>query len=276
MRAKRVDLLYASVIALVSALCVAIFLAPSGVQESLRARSDEWSLMAFYSSTFVHVNLEHLALNLASFILLSVLLYALNMRTDRERRLLASLVSAMLLLPLVSNASFSLLASLLSERVMISCGLSVINSYLTGLIVPTFCILLEKPLRDRRGLRAFYTSQLFLTGSAMMYPYAGLTFYALAALVSTLPLGLIEILKPLWRIISYARQNPGAMRSVAYYAVILLCYYCILTLLFPARIASPGGYVVNIAAHAIGVFYGITTGAYTLNMLPKIKPLSGK
>jgi len=269
-RAKRVDLLYASVIAIVSVLCVVIFLAPPSVQESLRARSDEWSLLTFYSSTFVHVNLEHLALNLASFILLSVLLYALNMRTDRERRLLASLVLAMLLLPLVSNASFSLLASLLSERVMISCGLSLIDAYLTGLIVPTICILLEKPLRDGRGLKAFYYSQLFLTGSAMMYPYAGLTFYALAALVLTLPLGLVGLIKPLRRIISYGKQNPGARRSVAYPTVLLLCYFCILILLFPANIASPDGYVVNIAAHAVGVFYGITTGAYTLNMLPKM------
>lgn len=54
------DIMIIAYFALVSTLSIVIFLLPVDIQGSLRVRSDNWNLLTFFTSTFVHANFKHL------------------------------------------------------------------------------------------------------------------------------------------------------------------------------------------------------------------------
>ncbi|MBS7631451.1 hypothetical protein KEJ47_07760 [Candidatus Bathyarchaeota archaeon] len=207
-------------------------------------------------------------MNLASFLGIGVFLYKLSLRLDRGKRLLASLVLAVLVLPLISNASLFLLADLFKVRI-VSCGLSGVVSSLIGMIVPMICIIMGKLLRSKRSIRSLYTSLIFLSGSAITYPYTGALPTAFAIFIVALVSGLLTLLKPLREILDSARQDQKTSVKAASVLVMVSAYFAILITLFPSNITTTGGYSVNIFSHSVGVFYGIISGAYTLRMLPK-------
>lgn len=84
MRIKVTDILFTIILVVVSALCIGFYLLPQGVQESLKARSGDWSLLKFYTSAFIHFDLGHLEVNLASFLGIAVFLYGLSSLIYRE------------------------------------------------------------------------------------------------------------------------------------------------------------------------------------------------
>jgi membrane associated rhomboid family serine protease len=63
-----------------------VFLLPAAVQELLKARSDSWNLLSFWTSTFVHSSFEHLLGNVASFLLLGFVVFGINRKSGREKK----------------------------------------------------------------------------------------------------------------------------------------------------------------------------------------------
>lgn len=263
-----IDILFVMVLVVVSALCIGFYLLPQGVQESLKARSGDWSLLKFYTSTFIHFDLRHLAVNFASFLGIAVFLYRLSFLIYREKRFLESVILSFLAVPLISNALFFLFTDFFGLRVA-SSGLSGIVASMIGMIVPMMCVFLGRWLSGRRSIQSIYTSLTLLTGATILYPYIRALDLALMVFALALATGLLFLLKPLKEILSYARLSIKAAGAVALASVMLLGYFLTLVTLFPSNIVSPAGYTVNILAHSIGVFYGIITGAYMLKMLHK-------
>lgn len=268
MKISAMGLLFSLYLSLVSGLCIGLYLTPADAQKSLMAYSGDWSLLKFYSSTFIHMDLKHLTLNLISFLGVGVFLYTLSLRLGRERRLLASLVLAVLVLPLISNASFFLIADLFKAKI-VSSGLSGVVSSLVGMIVPMMCIIVGKFLKSKRSIRSLYTSLILLSGSAITYPYTRALVFAFIIFIVALVSGLLMLVNPLREILDFAKEDQRASVKVASTIFMILAYFATLIMLFPSNISAPGGYSVNIFSHSVGVFYGIISGAYTLRMLPK-------
>lgn len=265
----RTDILIIAYFALVSTLCFIIFLLPVEIQESLKARSEHWNLLTFFTSTFVHANLQHLLGNILAFLLLGFFVYKINKHSNRAKRLLISLLLAIFLLPLIYNTSFVLLANFAIGRPLVSCGLSTVIAGITGLIVPSVSIFLKKPLQNERDTLYFLTSLMFLTGSAIAFPYINSRTYNLTVFVATFTIGLVLLLYIQRKLLNFAKQNLNAKKELIITSIALLVYFAFLFSLFPSDIIMLEGNIVNIFAHYIGVFYGIISGIYTLNVFPK-------
>ena len=257
--------------ALVSTLCFSIFLLPVNIQESLKARSDQWNLLTFFTSTFVHANLEHLLGNIVAFLLLGFFVYKPIHNSDREKRFFISLLLAIFLLPFIYNISFALLAIFVIGQPLVSCGLSTVIAGILGLIVPSLTIFLKELLQNERNTLYFLTSLMFLTGSAIAFPYINSGTYNLTVFVATLAIGLILLLHIGRKLLSSAKQNPSAKKKLTATAILLFVYFIFHFSLFPSNIIMVQGNIVNIFAHYVGVFYGIISGIYTLNLFPKKK-----
>jgi membrane associated rhomboid family serine protease len=264
---KRVDLYVFGLFALISVSCVIIFLLPADMQELLMARSDDWNLLSFWASTFVHSNFEHLLGNVTSFFLLGFIVFDINRKSGREKEFLWSLIIAILVLPFIDNISFMLLANFIG-RTVVSCGLSTIVASLAGLIVPSLGIFLREPLQNERNTLCLLVSFMLLTGSSIAFPYVDSNFYNLMVFVATLVFGLILLIHVGKKLVNFAKLNQNARKTIITASITVIVYFILIFGLFPSKINMPEGGIVNIFAHYVGVFYGIITGIYTLNVFP--------
>ena len=250
----------------IPALCVLIFLLPTGIQESLKARTDTWNLVTFFMSTFVHANFNHLLGNLISFISFGVFIYMINRISNRRKQFLTSLLLIIALLPFIYNISFALIANFIIKRSLVSCGLSTVVAGLVGLTVPSLCIFVRDLLQSEHSTLCFLTSLMFLTGSAMAFPYISFGLYNLVVFITTCSLGIALLSKVGKEMIASARQRPNTKKTATIALTIVLIYFTFLMSLFPSDIIISQGNAVNIFAHYIGIFYGIISGIYTLNV----------
>ncbi len=193
----------------------------------------------------------------------------INQHSNREKRLLVSLLLAILLLPLIYNVSFVLLANFAIGRPLVSCGLSTVIAGITGLIVPSVSTFLKEPLQNERNIIYFLTSLMFLTGSAIAFPYMNFETYNLTVFVATFTIGLVLLLYIGRKLLSFAKQNLNTKKELIITSIALFVYFVSLFSLFPSDIIMLEGNIVNIFAHYIGVFYGIISGIYTLDVFPK-------
>lgn len=268
-RLRHFDFFVLGLFVLISAFCIIIFLLPVEMQESLKARSDNWNLLTFWISTFVHANLEHLLGNVLSFLLFGFFVYEINRKSDREKAFLNSLLMAIFLLPLIYNISFALLANFVIGQSFVSCGLSIVVAGIVGLTVPSLGIFLRELFQNDRNVLYFLTSLMFLTGSAIAFPYVNSKLYNLTVFVTTFILGFVLLLNVGRKLFNFVKQNPTAKKKVMIALIALFVYCYFLFSLFPSNIILPEGNVVNIFAHYIGVFYGIISGIYTLHVFTK-------
>ncbi|MBC7129710.1 rhomboid family intramembrane serine protease [Candidatus Bathyarchaeota archaeon] len=267
------DIMVFTFFALVSALCFIVFLLPIEVQELLKARSDNWNLLTFFTSTFVHANFEHLVGNVLAFLLLGFIVYGLNRESNCEKGFIISMFLAISLLPFIYNLSFVLLANIIIGQPLVSCGLSTVIAGIIGLIIPSLIIFLRDMLQEKRSDLYFSSSLIFLTGSAIAFPYINFGAYNLTVFITTLTVGLALLLHVAGKLLNFAKQNLNAKKKLVTASIAILFYYTFLFSLFPSNIVMPQGNIVNIFAHYIGVFYGIISGIYTLNVLPKNKKM---
>jgi membrane associated rhomboid family serine protease len=267
---KRVDLYVFGLFALISMSCVITFLLPADMQELLMARSDDWNLLSFWASTFVHSNFEHLLGNVTSFLLLGFIVFEINRKSGREKEFLWSLIIAILVLPFIDNISFMLLANFIG-RTVVSCGLSTIVASLAGLIVPSLGNLLREPLRNERNTLCLLVSFMLLTGSSIAFQYIDSNLYNLMVFAATLIFGLILLIYVGKKLANFAKQNQSARKTIIDASIIIGVYFILIFGLFPSKITMPGGGIVNIFSHYVGVFYGMITGIYMLNVFPKRK-----
>jgi len=270
MRERSTGFIIVGLLVLISSLCVIVFALPTGMQELLKTRSDNFNLLTFFSSTFVHANLEHLLGNLLSFLLLGFIVYAINRKSNRDKAFLISLLLTFFLLPLIYNISFVFLANFVMGKVVVSCGLSIVVAGIVGLTVPSLGNFLREPLQSDRNILCFLTSLILLTGSAIAFPYINSGVYSLTVFVATFILGFVLLLYVGRKLLNFATQNPNAKKRVIIASTLLFIYFTFfLSSLFPSDIIMLEGSVVNIFAHYIGVFYGIGSGIYTLNVFHK-------
>jgi protein-S-isoprenylcysteine O-methyltransferase Ste14 len=268
---KRVDLYVFGLFALISVSCVIIFLLPADMQELLKARSDDWNLLSFWASTFVHSNFEHLLGNVTSFLLLGFIVFKMNRKSGREKEFLCSLIIAIIVLPFIDNISFMLLANFVIRRIVVSCGLSTIVASLAGLIVPSLGIFLREPLQSERNTLCLLVSFMLLTGSSIAFPYVDSSLYNLMVFVATLVFGLILLIHVGKILVNFAKQNQRARKTILAASITVYVYFIFIFTLFPSKITMPEGGIVNIFSHHVGIFYGMITGIYTLNIFPKRK-----
>lgn len=177
---------------------------------------------------------------------------------------------AIFLLPLIYNISFSLLANFVIRKPHVSCGLSTVIAGIIGLIVPSLGIFLRDLLQNERNTLYFLTSLIFLTGSTIAFPYINSGAYNLAVFIATFTAGLVLLLHIGRKLLKLTKQNLNAKKKLVITSIALFVYFFVfLFSLFPSNIVVSEGAVVNIFAHYIGVFYGVISGIYTLNVFPK-------
>jgi len=268
---KRVDLYVFGLFALISVSCVIVFLLPADMQELLKARSDNWNLLSFWASILVHSNLEHLLGNVTTFLFLGFIVFEINRKSGREQEFLCSIIIAIIALPFIDNISFMLLAKSVIKQTVVSCGLSTIVASLAGLIVPSLGIFLKEPLQSERNTLYFLVSFILLTGSSIALPYVDFNLYNLMVFIATLVLGMLLLIHVGSKIVNFAEQNQRARKTIIDAFITVIVYFISVFGLFPSKITMPEGGFVNIFSHHVGVFYGMITGIYTLNVFPKRK-----
>jgi len=263
---KTLDSIIIGVFVFVSALCISIYFLPAEMQEALKARTDTWNLATFFTSTFVHANFNHLLSNLTSFISFGAFIYMINRISNRRKQFLTSLLLIIALLPFIYNISFALIVNFVIKRSLVSCGLSTVVAGLIGLTVPSLCIFVRDLLQNEHSTLYFLTSLMFLTGSAMAFPYISSGLYNLVVFITTCSVGLVLLSKVGGEVLISTKQNPDTKKTVTIALTIIVVYFAFLLSLFPSDIIMPEGNAVNIFAHYVGIFYGIVSGIYTLNI----------
>lgn len=263
---KTLDSIIIGVFVFVSALCIFIYFLPTEMQEALKARTDTWSLTTFFTSTFVHADFNHLLSNLTFFISFGAFIYTMNRSSNRRKQFLTSLLSIIVLLPFIYNISFALIANFVIKRSFVSCGLSTVVAGLIGLTVPSLCIFVRDILQNEHSTLYFLTSLMFLTGSAMAFPCISSSLYNLVVFIATSSVGLALLSKVGKEVLNSAKQNLHTKKIATIAFTVVLVYFTFLMSLFPSDIIISQGNAVNIFAHYIGIFYGIISGIYTLNV----------
>lgn len=266
---KTLDSIIIGVFVFVSALCIFMYFLPAEMQDALKARTDTWNLATFFMSTFVHANFNHLLGNFTSFFSFGVFIYVINRISNRRKQFLISLLLIIVLLPFIYNISFALIANFVIKRSLVSCGLSTVVAGLIGLTVPSLCIFVRDILQNERNTLYFLTSLMFLTGSAMAFPYISSGLYNLVVFITTCSLGVVLLSKVGKEVIASAKQKPNTKKTAIIALTVVLIYFTFLMSLFPSDIIISQGNAVNIFAHYIGIFYGIISGIYTLNVFQR-------
>jgi hypothetical protein len=164
-----------------------------------------------------------------------------------------------------------LLANFATGRTVVSCGLSTVVASLARLIVPSLGIFLKEPLQNKRNTFCLLGSFMLLTGSSIASPYVLSNLYNLMVFAATLIFGLILLTHVGKKLVDYAEQNPNATKTIIDASITVYVYLIFIFLLFPNKTTMPEGSSVNIFAHYVGVYYGMNTGIYTLNVFPKRK-----
>jgi len=259
---KSVDLITWLLLIAIPILCIITFLLPMDVQDALKARTDNWNLLTFLTSVFVHGSIEHLLGNIVTFGLFGFLLYIINKKSNREKFLLYSLLLVIILLPIIYNIVFALV---FSHQSIVSFGLSLVVGGVIGLVVPSVIVFLRDELKRTLDLVLFSSSLLFLTASTIAFPYVWSALYNLTVFVTTFSIGLVLFLKELGILINFARKSGKEYRNKIIIAIlIIVVYFVSLFSLFPTSIVLSQGNIVNIFAHYFGLFFGIITGIYTI------------
>jgi len=267
---KRIDLQVFGLLASASLSCVLIFFfLPADVQEILKARSDDWNLLCFWTSTFVHASFEHLLGNVLSFLALGALVFVLNRASRRERELFYTLMIIILVLPFVANILFVIVLQCLSvKRTVTFCGLSTAVASLVGLIVPSLGVFLEEHLRSGRSnssrLLLFFVLLTASLISHQTFQYFGLNLYGLMLYFAFLAFGLIPFVYIVRRLASITRQGQNAkgrvIKALIAIGFYLAVYLVFILYLFPSEVITPRGDIINIFSHYTGLLLGIFAG----------------
>ncbi|MFN3383398.1 MAG: hypothetical protein ACK401_00705 [Archaeoglobaceae archaeon] len=247
---------------IVNVACVSIFFIPE-LKPLLSAsyqNLDLASIAKYYTSNFVHGNETHLLGNILGFNVVGALLYAICWCCRKEKELFCSLISMLILLPLISNLILFLFLMRYFASTQ-SCGLSAFVSALVGLLLPASVVCLG-PLNPNKRCW-LWLSLYLLTASLIAFQYADFhqnlsTYIPLAMfIVATVILGLVA--KD-----GFSETREEKLR-VVFLALTMLVYFGFVYFLFPSNFVV-GSILVNILAHAIGLLFGMFIGSYTFKV----------
>jgi len=236
-----------------------VFVQPNNFQEALITKSNDLNPLTFFTSVFVHADLGHLLGNLLIFLIFGFALYFVCKIADKEKSYLYSLILLVTLVPLLFNAIFAIMASLIFQVNVNAFGLSLVVAGCMGLVIPSLRALLKSELENARISSHFSFGLFLLTCSFVMYSYTS----SLSNLIVFVALTICGSLFSFFAFFKLARNipkedNKKEKRNLLLTVLILFLYFVFLGSLFPANIISSQGSVVNIFAHYFGLFVGLS------------------
>ncbi|WEU40141.1 MAG: hypothetical protein OdinLCB4_006630 [Candidatus Odinarchaeum yellowstonii] len=250
-------------IILIPLTCILLFLSPAEIQQSLMLRTGELNPLTYLSSIFIHLNQIHLAGNLTSFLIISILLYIINWKTKTEKKFLTLMILTIFITPFTYNLLFNIITSLTTHETIISCGLSTAVAGLIGLTIPSLRLFLTTPIQSKSAQTYFTASLILLTISIITVSRLLETFY-LSIFIITLAGSLLLLLKIREPIKILIKRDFYMKLRLLVTILTLIIYYTLVLLLFPANIVTLEGNIVDIIAHLAGLFSGIAIGHYFL------------
>lgn len=255
LKPKVEDFAVVAMIIFVSLLVFCVFLLPSELRNILKVRRAVFSPFAYVAASFVHDDLQGLQSNLLVFILFMFLLYYISRKAGKKRFFFYSLLTLFVALPLV-NYGLLFYSSIYESREF-GYGLSLVDSGLIGLTVPSLILLFKDRLEGFRS-RMFLFSLLFLTFCFVVLPYGGTSFFfLLSALCAILgfALGTLEFRRIFVFLVESFRRRETRVEACLV-AFTFLFYFISIGGLFPSNIQLQGA-TVDIVSHFIGLLFGI-------------------
>jgi len=243
--------------------CILFFLLPVEIQQSLMLRTGDLNPLTSLTSILIHSNQLHLAGNIISFLIISILLYMINWKTNTEKKLLTMMILTIFLIPFIYNLLFNIITTLILKESIISCGLSTAVAGLIGLTIPSLRVFLTKPIQNNKTSTYFTASLILLTISIITVSRLLETFY-LSIFIITLAGSLILLLKIREPLKILIKQDFYMKLRLLVTILTLTIYYTLVYLLFPANIVTLEGNIIDILAHLTGLFSGIIIGHCTL------------
>ena len=242
-------------------ICVIIFLQPSSFQEALTAKMNDPNPLTFFTSIFVHGNLDHLFGKLLIFLFFGSTLYYITRIAKKEKAYLFLLILLFTLLPILFNAIFLIVLGSLYQSNISSFGLSLVGAALIGLVIPSLAAYLKSEL-ENAGSRSFFTFGLFLlTCSAIVFSYLS-SFSIIISFVGLLVSGCLISFYSFFKVLHVIPNETKTkeLKKITLTVIILFSYFVLLGSLFPSNLVISEGNVVNIIAHYVGLIFGLTFG----------------
>lgn len=250
---QKLDIAILGLIAAIPVVCIIIFLLPRSLQDALWLNTRNLEPLTFITASFVHGDLGHLTGNLTLFVLAGILLYSVSWKAHKQKFLFCSLLLLIASLPMAYT--FCVLNIFRFQLPQRSGGLSIVNSGLIGLTIPSLLLLLNAELQNTKTRLLFFISLLLLTDVVTILPYvesarpSNLAFAAVEGAI-----GLLLFSFP-FRVL----VRSGAKRQIALAFIVLTAYFCCFPLLFPAIVVRQGVFV-DVFAHRFGLFFGLLLG----------------
>ncbi len=251
------DFALAAFVSLVLIACVGVFLLPLKIQDKLKVYHPEFNPIVSITASFVHFDLQHLTVNLLSFVVFAPLLYILNRRVGRQGFYFYFVFAAFIVLPLMNYGV--LFFSRIFQDFQFACGLSLVDSALIGFTLPSLVYFLKATLKSFNS-ELFFLSLFLLTSCLVVAPFATGILYGLPLLASVVAFALLVGQSPLRRIIKFAGEAYKQKEKISDLILVvftLYFYFFSVWNLFPANIVIREGSIVDILSHFIGLAYGI-------------------
>jgi len=246
--------------AIVITVCVVIFLLPTEVKDMLVMRPQVFNPLTSISAMFVHNNLDHLSWNLISFVIVIFLLHVIYRRTYEQKIFCILVLLMFTVLPILYGILFYFLFPNIRGL-----GLSLVNSGLLGLSIPSVTTCFKQKVKKFNGL-LFIASLFFFTLYFINLP---IVFRCLSAI-----LGFIFFAVVIYLVFLSNRDRRESLIISSCTLGYLSIYLILISWLFPLNIVSDGN-IVDICAHYIGLCFGIASGSIIMYCNHQVKKLKG-
>ncbi len=248
-----------TLIIIIPLACVLLSLLPVEVQRSLMLQTGEWNPLTFFTSIFIHINQDHLSGNIASFLIISILLYLVNWKAGSTHMLLTLMLLTIFLIPFTYNISFNFYTTFIIRESFISCGLSTAVAGLLGLTIPSLRVFLTKTVQNNFTLNYFALSLILLTISVITLSRI-LEVICMIIFITTLACSIILLLKTHQPITRLFKKDLYSKLIILATLLTLTVYYLLVYFFFPANIVTVEGSIIDVVGHLTGLFSGIVIG----------------
>ncbi|WP_254838234.1 hypothetical protein [Natronomonas marina] len=258
----RSSLFDAGLIVAVPFVLIAVFTLPAGVRESYALEYTDPTLVTMYASHFVHLNVQHLAANLAGYAFLVPTAYLLCLLGDRRRTFRVAFPAFLLALPFGLSG-----LNLVFFRQAVAYGFSGVVMGYFGLLTLSLFGYAESRTNlaggDRHAPVAFFVGIAAIAGALAPASRASAAVAAASLLLCGLyARTLLDLGVPLARFRSGLAESPPGYLELGAVGTLLFFGYPFIA--FPAD-PFQGGTVVNLYTHLLGYALGFIS-VYTFRM----------
>lgn len=251
------DLKLIAIVSGVLIVCVGVFFLSSEIQDMLKASHSIFNPIAYITASFVHGDVLHLGSNLFAFVLFAFLLYFINKKTNQQQFFFYSLLTIFILLPVLDYGILFYYG--IYKSIPFGFGLSLVDSGLIGLTVPSLILFFKNRLEKFNSL-LFFVSFLLFTFGLTLLPYAFSSQFSLLFLIFILGFvfGVFEYRRILNHFANSYKQRKARMGVfLESYLVLFAMFFYFFSIvgLFPSSILTQGG-ITDIMSHYIGLLFG--------------------